>query len=146
MGDEKLTASLDMVARLFQARVRVRNNRENARLLNHCLHKWQPRAHMFLAFKQYLNTVKYLQAWWPRKLPVLKEIFDKIAKRWEKIERTGTSGQVAQDTAQNVQIVDVCDQATRTTFIENELRSRRFFHLSAVKIWEEDSAKFQAQV
>lgn len=149
MKDDALTCRLDMLARMFQAKMRVKDKRERATFIHYCLLKWQPRAHMFLAFKSYLNTVKYLQTWWRRTSRKLKDIRDQIAKRWEKIEKYGTSGFVVKDPT----AVYVCqtegyamyDQAKRTLFLENELRARRFYGLSTIAIWEEDSAKWSAK-
>merc|ERR1711939_557194 len=81
-----------MLARMFQAKHRVRDKRIQAHLIEYCLHKWQPKAHVFLSFKSYMSKVRYLQAWWRRMSKALREVRERISKRWEKIERYGTSG------------------------------------------------------
>lgn len=142
--DEGVKGKMEMLARMFQARVRVRQHRESARCIFSCLSKWAPAAHVFLGCKHYARAVVYLQAWWRRKSKSLKEIREKLAKRWEKIERYGSSG-YQQMNVPHTGHVEVTDNAKKMFFLENELRSRRFFILPRIYMWEEDSAKWQAQ-
>lgn len=143
MSDPTLTCRLDMLARLYQAKIRVRNKRDEAHLLAQCLNRWQPRAHIFLTFKNYVAMVKYLQDWWRRASTKLRDVREKFAKRWEKVEKFGTSGYYAVPPA-GCPYVEVLEYGKRMAFLEHELRSRRFYGLSQIALWREDSVKWQA--
>jgi len=141
LQDLALVGRLDMMAKLFQAKMRVRIKRAQARNLHKCLGVWQPKAHIFIRFRKFIVNIRYVQGWWRRTSVHLKEVRDKIAKRWEKIERHGTSGQPHDKHNEHAEIYD---PAKRKKFLENELRARRFLMLSTIKMWEEDSRKWTA--
>lgn len=143
MQDTDLTSRLDMLARLFQARVRVKNRRHDIHLMEYSLRRWTPKGNMFLCFKRYVGGIRHVQAWWRQKSIDLKHIRDKVAKRWEKLERYGTSGY--HQAVPNHSHLDLTEPAKRNLFLDHELRARRFFGLSHMQLWREDSAKWEAQ-
>lgn len=141
LQDFSLVARLDMMAKMFQAKMMVKARRFQARKLHACLGRWQPKSHIFICMRKFIGTIRYVQGWWRRTSVHLREVRDKIAKRWEKIERHGTSGQPHDKHNEHAEIYD---PAKRKKFLENELRARRFLILSTIKMWEEDSRKWTA--
>merc|ERR1712216_136465 len=59
-------------------------------------------------------------------------------------ERFGTSGFHA-EAPSPIYHGDALDPAARSVFLEHELRSRRFFGLGNIAIWEQDSIKWKQQ-
>jgi len=145
MQDRCTIARLEMMGRLFQSKRRIHTKREQANLVAVCLCQWQSKAGMFHGFKAFINKIKYLQGWWRRVSMRLREVREKIARRWEKIERHGTSGYQDGANVESPLFYDPVDPVRRNIFLENELRSRRFFILSMVSMWEEDAAKWRAE-
>lgn len=143
MKDPCLISRLDMLARLFQAKLRIREKHQHIHLVALCLRKWQPNAAVFLAFKKHIKRIIFLQGWWRSKSRELKEIREHIVKRWEKIERSGTSGWQPPSHHNEHVKGDSFEHAKRMLFIEHELRARRFYGLTAIAIWEEEAAKWQ---
>lgn len=141
MQDRDLTCRLFMLAQMVQRRVHVRACRNKALVLHKSLVAWQPRANMFLKFQDFSKKVQYLQAWWRRMRQKLKDILDNVAKRWEKIERMGTSGYHA--VVPHSKDIEVVDTAVRTVFLENELRARRFYVLARMGMWKEEAERWR---
>lgn len=145
MQDGCTIGRLEMMGRLFQSKRCIHAKREQARLATLCLFKWQSRAHIFHVFKAFKDKVKYLQEWWRRTSMRLKEVRENIAKRWERIEKLGTSGYQDSANAECPLFHEPVEPARRNVFLENELRSRRFFLLPMISMWEEDAARWRAE-
>merc|ERR1712178_663388 len=146
MKDKCTVGRLQMLGSLVQARIRVHCRRDQAHLVTACLLKWHPKANLFVCFKAYISKAKYLQDWWRRTSARLREVRERIAKRWEKIEQQGTSGYQEAMAPPSCAYFDPIDPATRNTFLEHELRARRFFLLSKISMWEEDAAKWRNEL
>jgi len=138
-----VTSRLEMLGKLFQSHRKIHCKRLQAKMMELCLLKWHPRANMFLGFRRWVKNIKYLQGWWRRMSKMLQEVREKIAKRWDKIERCGTSGY--HEGHSSGALVDAADFAKRITFLQHELRARRLFILGSVTMWEQDSAKWAAE-
>merc|ERR1712070_1115504 len=145
MQDHTTIRRLEMLGGLFRAHKRINCRRDQAHLVNACLMKWHPKANMFLCFQAYISKIKYVQDWWRRMSANLREVRERIAKRWEKIERQGTSGYQEAMAPPSCVYFDPIDPARRNAFLEHELRARRFFLLSNIRLWEEDSAKWRVE-
>jgi len=145
MQDGCTIGRLEMMGRLFQSKRLIHDKREQAQIAALCLFKWQSRAHIFHVFKAFKDKVKRLQDWWRRTSMRLREVRENIARRWERIEKLGTSGYKDSANALPFDANDPVDPVRRNVFLENELRSRRFFLLSRISVWEEDAAKWRAE-
>jgi len=147
MKNQCTIGRLEMMGRMFCVKRKIRDKHDQSRLMAFSLAKWHPKAKLFLGFKAYINKMKYLQDWWRRKSASLREVRETIATRWESIERFGTSSPCHKEAHAPISTnYDPIDQARRTVFLENELRSRRFFLLTTIAMWEEDAKKWKAEL
>jgi len=146
--------------------LRRHRKRLEARCIVACLKEWRVAGRTFVALKQFAQRVVKMQQWWRRMRAHLREVRDRIAKRWERLEKEqvgrelnkaaplpATPGAGRRNhraaTDQRVPLDDrvkaaMTPEDVRTRFLEHELRARRFALLPAVLCWEEDLAQWRS--
>merc|ERR1712107_195448 len=100
-----------------------------------------------------------LQRWWRDVSKRLKDIRDRISKRWERLERAELTrelnkaaplpkrGGIAQapqlPLEEKIQLEKLSD-AVRLRFIENEMRARRYLLLPQIQLWQQEVKEWRA--
>lgn len=161
MQDEEAVARFRLLSDMSRNRFRVREARVSACAIHSCLTSWQVAGRCFIAFKTLFNRVVMVQRWWRECAARLREIRDRISKRWERLERTALASELNKATPlptrpgksptspklpleERIQLETV-EEAVRIRFIERELRARRYRLLPAIEIWKEEVLKWREE-
>jgi len=167
LKDPVLVRKLEMMTAMFQRIHAVRQRRHQAEIVVACLRRVAGQcATSFLRgrVRFFVLRVIKLQQWWRVCSKQLKEMRDRISKRWERLERAELVRELnkAEPIPKNMgsapvpKIVpkpklcledkirlETVDEAVRLRFIEHELRAKRYFLLPAIKIWQDDAEKWR---
>lgn len=114
-----------------------------------------------MAFRRFAQRIVMLQRWWRITSKRLREVRDRVSRRWERLERAELTrelnkaaplpkrGGVAQipllPLEERIQLEKV-SEVVRLRFIEHELRTRRYLLLPQISLWEEEVAKWRDEV
>lgn len=158
---------MNMLSCMFSRKFHVRQEQRRVKTIWKCMQKWTGGV-MVMYLRRYVRRIVNLQRWWRERCkPRLDQIIDKFTIRWLRIEkemivkdlkrRDSVDARYAQAhvnsltyeeytsmlRAQTLPMEDrvqplLVDENVRTTFIANELRARRYFLLSLIKVWEDD--------
>lgn len=148
MLDRSVTTKLDMLGFMYRSWRKIRGRRDQAGAIAFCLGKWRPRANVLIAFRKHTQLIRQLQAWWRRMSLRQQNLREELSERWDRIEKSGTSWwgpEEIQPAEGTVISAEPADPKKRETFLIMELRARRFFLLSELKMWEEDGQRWQEE-
>merc|ERR1719291_153066 len=144
--------------------LRRNRKRQEARCIVACLKGWRVAGRTFVALKHFAQRVVKMQQWWRRTSARLREARDRIAKRWERLEReqvgrelnkaaplpvgnvAGRRNRAASDQRAPLEErvkAAMTPEDVRNRFLEHELRARRHALLPAILCWEEDVAQWR---
>lgn len=87
LSEDKCTRNFQLLANMWSSKVAVKNNNRACYIVHKCLRAWRP-AQVFICFRQFLNRVRFVQAWWRTTRQELHEVRDQISKRWERLEHS----------------------------------------------------------
>lgn len=151
MEDEAFDRRRALIECILSAKVRLRRQRKNARLINNCLHTWQPGA-IWMVIQRLGWRFRLLQHWsrcWRRKLRTIRE---EVSARWRQLEynvlleETVEEERVAKK-ARPLSLEKIIDTKRvsakdRMEFLRHELRYRRYKMLPAIRFWESESQRW----
>lgn len=139
-------ASVKMRRKISMAKV-------NARKVYQAMRSWQVAGRVIFALKNVAFQARKLQRFWRACSVRLHDQRDKISQRWERLERqeltqefskwerppaAGRRGSTASLSMEDKISLEMVPKAERTTFLEHELRARRYFLLPAIANWEKE--------
>ncbi|CAE7565297.1 unnamed protein product, partial [Symbiodinium pilosum] len=153
------------VSRLFTsyvASMKMKRNitkaKANAKKVYQALRNWQVAGRVIFALKNVAFQARKLQRFWRACSARLREQRDRLAQRWEKLERQELSQELSKWerpagqrnsavalTLEDKISIELTPKAVRLTFLENELRARRYFLLPAIANWEQECIKWNAE-
>ncbi|CAJ1410163.1 unnamed protein product [Effrenium voratum] len=156
------------VSRLFTsyvASMKLKRNimtaKSNARKVYQALRSWQVAGRVIFALKNVAFQARKLQRFWRACSVRLREQRERIAQRWERMERQELAQELskwerppthnhagqrissASLTLEDRVTMEMIPKVVRMTFLEHEMRARRYFLLPAIANWEEDCTKWQ---
>lgn len=164
-GNEQMLGKLGSLAVRMQFLLRRQKARSLAGVITGCLKAWKVSGRTFVHVKQFARRVVKMQRWWRRTRVQLREVRERVAKRWERLERQQLSLELnkaaplpglnaprrsaAVDASRGrledrIKAALVPDEA-RLRFLEHELRVRRFNLLPEIACWEEDAAQWKKE-
>jgi len=144
--NEESLNGFKMFALFFRRKKQVAAARSQARVIWSSMHQWKTSGRIFMSMRRTAKSLKQLQAWWRRCSKRLREVRDKLSRRWERLERAEVDRSPPSPrmpTSEDRSRQGMVAEAVRLRFIEHELRARRFFLLPQIRLWEEDSRKWQ---
>mmetsp|Transcript_11997 Transcript_11997/g.21003 ORF Transcript_11997/g.21003 Transcript_11997/m.21003 type:complete len:688 (-) Transcript_11997:27-2090(-) len=140
--------SMSLVIGCFLQRWR---QRRNAKVVTSCLSAWATQGRLHLALKAYAYRVRQVQRFWRRCSKWLKESREKISNRWLKLERDLLRKEIKDkqlterpgDRHYHLPLEErielfLVSESDRLTFLEHELRARRYKHLPKIEYWEQE--------
>jgi len=150
------------VARVFAAaaavmklRQKLKQTRESARTIAFALTQWQVAGNAIISMKRVVHNARIIQRFWRECSARLKEQRERISRRWERLERQELAAQLSKFTRGGAATavpglsledriqMESCTKAARVTFIEHELRARRYFLLPQIEEWQKECAVWQ---
>lgn len=155
MMNEQLIRAMRLFVSVVKAKQRIMEQRKNSKMVYSSLLHWKIAGPFFIGIKQLAWQIRKLQSWWRLCVRRLHALRDGISKRWEKIERKEVYSELCKDRSVKVRgmkkiteneiMQEMITESTRTHFIEQELRARRYFMLPKIYLCEEDTRKFKVQ-
>ncbi|CAE7512756.1 unnamed protein product [Symbiodinium microadriaticum] len=153
------------VSRLFTsyvASMKMKRNitkaKANAKKVYQALRSWQVAGRVIFALKNVAFQARKIQRFWRACSARLREQREKVAQRWEKLERheltqelskwerpAGQRNSNACLTLEDKIAMELTPKAVRLTFVENELRARRYFLLPAIANWEQECIRWNEE-
>lgn len=152
------------VSRLFTsyvASIRMRRKiimaKLNAKKVYQAMRSWQVAGRVIFALKNVAFQARKLQRFWRQCSARLHDQREKISQRWERLERqeltqefskwerpppVGRRGSTASLSMEDKVNMEMVSKAERMTFLENELRARRYFLLPAIANWERECQRW----
>mmetsp|Transcript_55729 Transcript_55729/g.129996 ORF Transcript_55729/g.129996 Transcript_55729/m.129996 type:complete len:723 (-) Transcript_55729:265-2433(-) len=147
----------------YAASVKMKRNivkaKASAKKVYAAMRSWQVAGRVIFALKNVLFQVRTLQRFWRTCSTRLREQREKVALRWEKLERQELSQELSKweprpagQRNSNVALtledkinLEMTPKAVRLTFLEHELRARRYFLLPAIANWEQECVRWNEQ-
>jgi len=153
------------VSRLFTsyvASMKMKRNitkaKANAKKVYQALRSWQVAGRVIFALKNVAFQARKIQRFWRACSARIREQREKIAQRWEKLERHELTQELSKWerpagqrnsnvclTLEDKIAMELTPKAVRLTFVENELRARRYFLLPAIANWEQECVKWNEE-
>eukprot|EP00434_Breviolum_minutum_P029842 symbB.v1.2.026384.t1/scaffold2559.1/size125745/3 len=140
-------ASIRMRRKIIMAKL-------NAKKVYQAMRSWQVAGRVIFALKNVAFQARKLQRFWRQCSARLHDQREKISQRWERLERQeltqefskwerpppvgrrGSTASLSMEDKVNMEM------AERMTFLENELRARRYFLLPAIANWERECQRW----
>jgi len=155
----KMQANFSVVVARFRLQRLLKMQRKKARLVHQCLSASRFAGRFFLCMGKVVRTVKHIQSWWRSCRIRLRKIRDRLSKRWARLEYSELARELGGDTwkpsnslrKQQLSLMPLEDKIAmetisedaRLTFLEHEMRARRYFVLSAVHVWEDEVRRWR---
>jgi len=139
----------------FAAKIGIRRRRVQVRHITSCLKAWHMAGPLILRLKRIGEHVRLLQSWWRRCSLRLRKIRNEVSRRWLQLEHDALTAELrdlvcwswGHDTGAfqaRIAKARFPDNA-RLTFIEHEMRARRYLLLPRIYMWEEDSRRWEEE-
>lgn len=173
-SDPRVTRVFALLSVCFKRKLEVKRQRQAAKIMCSSLLEWRSSGRFFVSMQKFLEQIRTLQAWWRSCSRRLRELRDKLSRRWVQLEREAlmrelqlldkteadkaekervTKGGKKRATTTKEQLrlsmedridISMVEEPVRIRFIENELRARRYMSLPAIALWEEQLAQWHA--
>jgi hypothetical protein len=131
-------------------RCRIWKRRIQARAVLSCLTAWRTSGVVYKRLADIKKNVKRMQQFWRSSRIALCKAQDDVERMFLRVERSSLFKELrtedesrapgarrkASESVHALAEERMVEESFRLTFIENELRARRFFHLTKIEIWE----------
>lgn len=158
MEETAVINGMGTLAYVYKAKLAIGRQRRSAEKMCSLLKLLRNSGRFFVSMQKFTKTIKRLQVWWRECSKRLKQIHEKMTRRWLKVETQelskelnvavplpspGSAGKKVFRLSLEERIeIERVDEFTRSRFLEHELRARRYGLLPAIRCWEEDVAKW----
>eukprot|EP00931_Biecheleriopsis_adriatica_P123364 TRINITY_DN983_c0_g1_i1.p1 TRINITY_DN983_c0_g1~~TRINITY_DN983_c0_g1_i1.p1 ORF type:complete len:752 (+),score=162.55 TRINITY_DN983_c0_g1_i1:208-2256(+) len=139
---------------------RIRQARASAQLACNALRAWQVAGRVIFSLKNVVHKARIIQRFWRQCSVQLRAVRESIAARWEKLERqelaielskfaqASSGGKFKASESSGLSLeerinIELVTKNARQTFLEHELRARRYFVLPQIAQWKSECVKWQ---
>mmetsp|Transcript_15087 Transcript_15087/g.34246 ORF Transcript_15087/g.34246 Transcript_15087/m.34246 type:complete len:498 (+) Transcript_15087:1-1494(+) len=157
MQDDQAKNRFALFSDMVKCRIRLKEARSQANVIHNCLSSWRVAGRVINLFKGVHNRVLQIQHWWRETSRRLRDIRNRILRRWERLERSALAGELTKakralppqsgkgsgpppvklSMEDKIQM-EMMDEGVRVRFVENELRARRYQLLPQIELWQEE--------
>jgi len=150
----------DMLREVFERKSAVKKMRQKACAIRAGLQAWHAFGQVAVRLKFIQKSVHIIQQWWKSCQKKLRYALRKIDILWQQVEHDDLVEQIRKENGSRGKLLKkndtsnvesrlqlrVLPEDVRTTFIEHELRSRRFRYLPRMKAYDQECKKWKREM
>lgn len=155
MDTPEFSSRLSLIECILSIRLRLRFARRSAQCMTTCLQTWQPGA-AFMLFQRLARRVRFLQLWWRIWRRKLRSLREQVSMRWLQLEEVMLREEIAEEELLTRKPNPLSREALleckrvpepdRLKFLRHELRFRRYQLLPAIRLWETEVERRNAEL
>eukprot|EP00927_Polykrikos_kofoidii_P006469 TRINITY_DN12616_c0_g6_i1.p1 TRINITY_DN12616_c0_g6~~TRINITY_DN12616_c0_g6_i1.p1 ORF type:complete len:739 (+),score=130.22 TRINITY_DN12616_c0_g6_i1:37-2217(+) len=155
--DTRFSTRAMLLTQMVKTRFRRRAAERAARVAMESMRRWQTSGRLLLLLKRFSVLVRRVQRWWRVVRCRLAATIEKVCEQWVRVERADLAEEIVREDAimqtrahllENETRIDLrmLSDSVRRTFVEHELRARRYKLLPAIALYQDAVVRWKKRM